>query len=105
MIMNLVMLSQNELDLLTKAKNNTLTSLDWEILIEHWKVFTKFLRKTQFAYQISLSEWKVRWKEEGVYSVIEWINEIIKSLENIPDTMEKYQIKQAEEKEKKKTWN
>jgi len=102
MSINLVMIPQNELDLLTKAKSVTLTSLDWEVLVERWDVFKKFLKKAQFSYQISLSEGKHRWKEEAIYNKIEWLNEVIKSLENIGDTMEAFQQKKAEEEEKKK---
>jgi hypothetical protein len=51
-----VTIPKNEYEILTKAKDSMLTSLDGELLIENREVFKKFLRKAQFSYQISLSE-------------------------------------------------
>ncbi len=97
-----IYIPKKEFELLSKAKENSLTSQDGEILLEYWDVFEKFLRKTQFSYQLSLSEWKARWIEESVYSKIEWINEVIKSLKELPKSMEAYNQKKAEEAEKLK---
>jgi hypothetical protein len=65
-------------------------------LIENREVFKKFLRKAQFSYQISLSEWNERGKEEVVYNKIQWINEVITSLEWISESMQKFQNEIAE---------
>ena len=100
-MIELIMIPKKELALLTNAKSSSLTSRDWELLVEYWDVFEKFLRKTQFSYQISLSEWKYRGKEESIYNKIEWINEVITSLKWIGDTMQSYHDKKAEEAEKK----
>ena len=100
--MEFVYIPKKEFELLTKAKDNSLTSRDWEVLVEYWAVFEKFLKKSQFSLQIGLSEWKYRGKEEAIWNTIEWLNDVIKSLKSISDSMESYNVKVAEEAEKAK---
>ena len=99
--MEFVYIPKKEFELLTKAKENLLTSRDGEVLVEYWAVFEKFLKKSQFSLQIGLSEWKYRGKEESIWNTIEWLNDVIKSLKSIPDSMESYNAKVAEEEAKK----
>ena len=79
-----------------------MNSRDWEILVEYGDIFKKFLEKTRFSYQISLSEWKAKWQEEKVYNIMEGIDEIIKSIDNVPKAMQKYQDDKEEKKLQKK---
>ena len=97
-----VMIPKKESEFLRENKEHILSSKDWEILIDYWHIFEKFLKKTSFSYQISLSEWKHRWKEEAVWNKIEWISEIINSLTSIETTMEEFNLKKAEEEENKR---
>ena len=97
-----VTIPQSEYALLTKAKDSALTSLDGEMLTEHSDIFIKFLKKTQFAYQVSLSEGKARWKEEGIYNIIQGIDDMIKALKHIPVSMATYHEKKAQEQQEKK---
>jgi len=94
MIMSIgyILIPENELDLLTKTKKTQLTKREWEILIEYWDEFKKFLEKSKFSFQIKLSQWIARWNEEKIWNAIETCDEIIKSLKNIPDVMEKFNI-------------
>lgn len=74
-----IMVSQNEIEL----KNNIiLNEIEAEELIEYRDVFIKFLDKSRFSYQIELSKWTFRGKEEKLYRSIETIDEIKQSLEN-----------------------
>ena len=93
-----VLIPENELEILTKIKKSKLTSYDWEILVEYWSVFKKFLNKSKLSYQLKLSEWIAKWKEHEVYIAMDTIDEIIESIDKIPEAMEKHK----EEKELKK---
>jgi len=103
MIMSIefITIPQSEYDILTRTKKNTFTSKDWEILVEYWDVFKKFLTKVWLDFQLTLGTWKAKWEEEKVYSKIEGIWEIISAIDEYPKAMQKYQDKKAEEKEKK----
>ena len=96
-----VTITEKEYSLLTTAKKNALTQKDWEILVEYGDVFLKFLDKTRFSYQISLSEWTFRGKEEKIYNIMEWIEEIKQSIAKIPVSMQKHQEQEAEKQREK----
>ena len=95
--MDFVYIPKKEFEILTKAKKNSLTWEEGEIILEYWDIFEKFIRKSQFSLQLSLSDWTVRWEEEKVYNKIEWLNELIQSLKSLPNSMEAYNEKKAEE--------
>lgn len=78
---NYVMIPESEAQLL--KSETVLTWKDAEELLEYQDVFMKFLDKTRFSYQIELSKWTYRGKEEFIYIAIDVIDDIKKSLKSI----------------------
>ena len=66
-----------------------MTEDDWLKLLENQEVFIKHLKKTKLNYQIELSRWTYRGKEELLYRSMETIDEVIKSLESVEDAFNK----------------
>jgi len=85
------LIEENELFL---KSDHTLWQEDAEILISYEKIFTKFLLKTKFSYQVELAKGTFRWKEENLYRSMDTIDEIITSLWLIPEAMKNYLQKQ-----------
>jgi len=85
------MISKNEFDLAKKPI--LLNEVDIQELVEYTDVFNKFLTKTRLSYQIELSKWTFRWKEEQIYRSIETIDEIKDSLIWIKDTYKQFREK------------
>jgi len=85
--MSYVIIDSNELEL---RSEHVLGQDDIEILMSYEKIFIKFLLKSKLSYQIELAKGTFRGKEEHLYRSMETIDELTKSLHNIPDTVKNY---------------
>jgi len=87
-LIDYVMLTKNEANL--KNKEIIIDGIEAELLLEHRDVFTKFLNKSKFSYQIELSRGSHRWKEENLYTKMEAMDELISTLDNFDKAFKKY---------------
>jgi len=80
----------------------TLTWIEVEDLIEHTDTFIKFLDKSKLSYQIELSRWTFRGKEELLYRSMETIDELKDSFQGLLGTYKKYIVDYVEKENKEK---
>jgi len=59
-------------------------------LLEYRDVFLKFLAKSKFSYQIELSKWTFKGKEQDLYRSIETIDELANSLWELEEAFKKH---------------
>ena len=71
-------------------------SLNWpeaEDLLEYRDVFVKFLKKSKLSYQIELSKWTFRGKEEQLYRSMETIDELLISIDSVEKAFKEHLTK------------
>ena len=100
---NFIVIPKSEYELLSKKAEIELTQQEAEKMLVNTDIIVKFLKKTQFAYQISLSTGKFKWSEEKIYRAMEVCDEIIDNVKWIEKAFLKHTqeiIRKEEEKEK-----
>lgn len=107
--MEFITIPKSEFDLLTTAKDSWLTHDEWATIMEHEKIFTKYLEKAKFNYQLLLAKWKGIERPDqiiAIYNKIEAMSDLIKGLKAFEESMIKFKQEQEEklkrEKEEKK---
>lgn len=84
-----------------KDMSHTLDMLEAQRLIEAQDEINKLLDKTYLAYQLELTKWTYRWKEEVLYRSMETISELKETFKWLIEEYQK-QKKQQDEKQNKK---
>lgn len=80
---------------LKKIKEQELTMEEGEILIEHQKIFIKYLLKIMTDIQLSLWLGNYKGKEQEAYSRIDAINQIIKGIVEIEKAMIEFHTRKS----------
>jgi len=92
--MNYILIDEKELEIYKNIKKTVLKKFEVDKLIEYSDIFKKFLDKTKFSYQLELLKMTVRGNEHKIYTAIETIEEIIKTIDSIPDKIQEHEDKQ-----------
>lgn len=96
--LDLILISKREHEL--RKGEVVLTSLEWEKIIENSLHIIKLLNKAKLNYQIELSRWTHRGKEEILYNKMEACDELILSIQSMEKNMMNYQIQKSKEENK-----
>ena len=98
--MERILVPKNEEEL--KNEPIKLTKPESEKLVEDKEAIIKFLKKAKFSYQIELSKWTFRGKEELLYRSMDTVEELIKSVDTMDKAMMNYRDDQAKKREESK---
>lgn len=88
-------ISKEELQLLKNIKDQELTVEEWEFILENKKIFVKYFLKIMTNIQISLWLWHYQWQEVNAYARIESLRSLISWLDDIEKSLEEFSAKKS----------
>ena len=93
----MILISDQEYNFLKEKKQNEITLLDAEILVEHKKVFLKFIQEEIRTYQYQLWSWAFSGKWGEAENVINWLHNLAVRFSKIDEVLQNYYKKKEEE--------
>jgi len=97
----MILINENEYNHLKEIKENTITMVDAEVLLEHKDIFLKFVNTEIKNYQYALGNWSFSWKRVEAEHVIGWLLKLRERLHKIDEVLKEYHKQQEVEKKNK----
>ena len=95
----MILISDQEYNFLKEKKQNEITLIDAEILVEHKKAFLKFISEEIRTYQYQLWSWAFTWNRAEAENIIKWLSNFRSRIDKIDEVLQNY----YKEKEEAKT--
>ena len=95
----MILISDQEYNFLKEKKQNEITLIDAEILVEHKNTFIKFIQGEIRQYQYQLWSWAFSGKWSEAEHIINWLHNMATRFDKIDEVLKNY----YKEKEEAKT--
>lgn len=94
----MILISDQEYNFLKEKKQNEITLIDAETLVEHKTSFMKFIAEEIRTYQYSLWNWSFSWNRAEAENIIKWLNNFRERLDKLDEVLKNYYKQQEEAK-------